>query len=239
MRASISTLILTLAMGSSLTVFAPFASAQIADESPELERILKQMDDSARNFKPVEASVVWDQYQKVINETDTEKGKIYFRREGGEVQMAADFVEPDKKYVIYSGGKVQLYQPKMDQITVYDAGKNRSDVESFLALGFGGSGRDLQQSYDLKFLGPETVEGIKAQKLELVPKSARLRNNIARILLWIDPARGISVQQQFFEPGGDYRLVKYSDIKTDQKLPEDAFKLKTTKKTKTVTPQGQ
>jgi outer membrane lipoprotein-sorting protein len=222
-----------------LTGFSTFASAQVAGESPELERILKQMDDSARNFKPVEANVVWDQYQKVINETDTEKGKIYFRHEGGEVQMAADFVEPDKKYVIYSGGKVQLYQPKMDQVTVYDAGKNRSDVESFLALGFGGSGHDLQKSYDVRFLGPETVDSVKAQKLELVPKSAHLRNNIARILLWIDPARGISVQQQFFEPGGDYRLVKYSDIRTDQKLPEDAFKLKTTKKTKTVAPQGQ
>jgi outer membrane lipoprotein-sorting protein len=239
MRASTTTVILTLAIGSLLTEFSTFASAQTVGESQELERILKQMDDSARNFKPVEANVEWDQYQKVINETDTEKGKIYFRRESGEVQMAVDFVEPDKKYVIYSGGKVQLYQPKMDQVTVYDAGKNRSDVESFLALGFGGSGHDLQKSYDVKFLGTETVDGVKAQKLELIPKSAHLRNNIARILLWIDPARGISVQQEFFEPGGDYRLVKYSDIRTDQKLPEDAFKLKTTKKTKTVSPRGQ
>ena len=46
------------------------------------------------------------------------------------------------------------------------------------------------------------------------------------------------MQQQFFEPDGDYRLAKYSDIKIDQKLPEDVFKLKTTKKTKFVSPQG-
>ena len=90
----------------------------------------------------------------------------------------------------------------------------------------------------MKFLGTETVNGVAAEKLELIPKSARLRNNIARILLWIDPARGISVQQQFFEPGGDYRLAKYSDIQINQKLPDNAFKLKTTKKTKFVSPQG-
>jgi outer membrane lipoprotein-sorting protein len=65
-----------------------------------------------------------------------------------------------------------------------------------------------------------------------------LRNNIARIWLWIDPARGISVQQQFFQPDGDYRLAKYSNIKINQKLPDDVFKLKTTKKTKFVSPQG-
>ncbi len=146
--------------------------------------------------------------------------------------MAADFVEPDKKYVIYSGGKVQIYQPKIDQVTEYNAGKNRADIESFLVLGFGGSGHDLLKSYDVKFLGQDTANGVASGKLEFVPKSARVKNNIARILLWIDPARGISVQQQFFEPGGDYRLAKYSDIQINQKLPESAFKLKTTGKTK-------
>jgi outer membrane lipoprotein-sorting protein len=65
-----------------------------------------------------------------------------------------------------------------------------------------------------------------------------LKNNIARILLWIDPSRGISLQQQFFEPGGDYRLAKYSEIQINEKLPDSAFKLKTTGKTKFLPPQG-
>ena len=214
------------------------ASAQIVGESPALEHVLAEMDAAAKNFKSTEASVVWDQYQKVINETETQKGEIYFRREGGEVQMAADFVEPDKKYVIYSGGKLQVYQPKIDQVNEYSPGKNRADVESFLVLGFGGGGRDLFKSYDLRYLGSETANGVKAEKLELIPKSARWRNNIARILLWIDPAKGISVQQQFFEPDGNYRVAKYSDIQINQPLPGNAFKLKTTKKTKFVSPQG-
>ena len=77
-----------------------------------------------------------------------------------------------------------------------------------------------------------------AEKLELVPKSVHLRNNIAKILLWIDPKRGVSMQQQLFEPSGDYHLSKYSDIQIDQKIPDSVFKLKTTPKTKIVSPQG-
>ncbi|MBZ5664063.1 MAG: outer-membrane lipoprotein carrier protein LolA [Acidobacteriia bacterium] len=229
MRAPLKTLVIA----SLLT-----AAAWPQSESAGLENVLKQMDVAAKNFKSTEASVVWDQYQKVIDETETEKGKIYFRREGGEIQMAADFVEPDKKYVIYSGGKIQVYQPKIDQVNEYNAGKNRSDLESFLVLGFGGSGHELLKSYDVKFLGSETVNGVATGKLELVPKSARLKNNLPRILLWIDPVRGISVQQQFFELSGDYRLAKYSDIHMNQKLPDNAFKLKTTGKTKFLSPQG-
>jgi outer membrane lipoprotein-sorting protein len=234
MRAGLKTIV----FGSLAISWLLGSAAWPQSDSAGLEQVLTQMDAASRNFKSAEASVVWDQYTKVINESETEKGKIYFRREGGEVQMAADFVEPDKKYVIYSGGKVQVYQPKIDQVSEYNAGKNRGDVESFLVLGFGGSGHDLLKSYDVQFLGTETVGNVTAGKLELIPKSARLKNNIARILLWIDPARGVSLQQQFFEPGGDYRLAKYSEIQINEKLPDSAFKLKTTGKTKVLAPQG-
>lgn len=214
------------------------AAAWPQSDSAGLDRVLTEMDAASRNFRTTQAGVISDQYQRVINETETQKGKIYFRREGGEIQMAADFVEPDRKYVIYSGGKLQVYQPKIDQVNEYNPGKNRGDVEGFLVLGFGGGGHDLLKSYDVKFLGSETANGVAAAKLELIPKSARLKNNIARILLWIDPARGVSVQQQFFEPSGDYRMAKYSDIQINQKLPDNAFKLKTTGKTKFISPQG-
>jgi outer membrane lipoprotein-sorting protein len=223
----------TLAIGWLLT-----ATAWAQSEASGLELVLKQMDAAAHTFRTTEANLVSDQYQKVIDETENQKGRIFFRREGGEIQMAASFNEPDKKYVVYSRGKIQVYQPKIDQVTEYDAGKNRGDLESYLVLGFGGGGHDLLKSYDVKFLGMEPANGVQTEKLELVPKSERFRNNIARILLWIDPARGISVQQQLFEPSGDYRLAKYSDIKINQKLPADAFKLKTTGKTKIVSPQG-
>jgi len=238
MRAVLRTLVLgTVAIGWLLA-----ATAWPQSESAELDRVLTQMDAAARNFRTTEASFVTDQYYEVIkaiDETARQKGKIYFRREGGEIEMAADIVETDKKYVLYSGGKVQVYHPKIDQVEEYNPGKNRSDVESFLVLGFGGGGHDLLKSYDVKFLGSVAANGIKAEELELIPKSARLRNNIARILLWIDPDRGISVQQQLFEPGGDYRLAKYSEIKINQKkFPEDVFKLKTTGRTKFISPQG-
>jgi len=238
MKPAIKTLLAAAIMiGGLLT---PAVSEQIAGQSPELERVLKQLDDASRKFKATQANVVWDEYHKVVNETDTQKGTIYFRREGDEVQMAVDFTDPDKKYIRYKDGKVEVYLPGKDEVDEYNPGKNRSDVESYLVLGFGGSGQDLLKSYDVRFVGTQVVDGINTEELELIPKSNRLRSDfIARILLWIDPARGMSVQQQFFEPGGsDFRLVKYSDIKSVQKIPDDVFKLKTTKKTKLVSPQG-
>jgi outer membrane lipoprotein-sorting protein len=206
-----------------------------ANSSSSLERVLSQMDAAASNFRTTEAVVLWDQYQRVVDEHETQKGKVYFRRAGNEIQMAADITEPDQKYVLFSGSKVQVYQPKIELVTAYNTGKNREEFESFLVLGFGGRGHDMLKSFQVKYLGDEKTEAMDAAKLELVPKAANIRNNVDHIVLWIDPARGISVQQQFFfGPSGDYRLAKYSGIKVNEKIPDAVFKLKTTAKTKFV-----
>ncbi len=57
-----------------------------------------------------------------------------------------------------------------------------------------------------------------------------------KIYLWIDTDRGISLQQQFLEPSGDYRLSKYFNVKMNTNIPESTFKLQTTGKTEVVRP---
>lgn len=225
----------TLVAGFLLLTWAAMAQAPPA---VNLESVLDSMDRAAATFKSAEADFVWDQYQKVVDETDSQSGKVHFRRNSKEIQMAADIQKPEAKIVLFADGQVKLYQPKIDQVTVYNAGKNRQEMESFLVLGFGGRGQDLPLSYDVRFAGVEPIDGVTTGKLELTPKSQRTRSVFSRIVLWIDLVRGVSLRQQLFEPTGDYRLAKYTNIQMNQKIPDDVFKLKTTSKTKTVTPQG-
>jgi outer membrane lipoprotein-sorting protein len=224
-----------------LVAFASPLAARAESDAAALEPVLTQMDSAAANFRNLEASFVWDRYEKVVNDTDTQKGRIFYRRQGTEIQMAADITDAagkSHKSVLFSEGKVQMFEPVLDQVTVYNAGKNRSEIESFLVLGFGGRGHDLLKSYDLNYVGVEKIDGVDTAKLDLIPKSAKLRDTFSHILLWIDPTRGISLQQQLFEPYGNYRLAHYTEIKLNQKLPDNAFKLKTGPKTRIVSPQG-
>lgn len=215
--------------------FSLIASAQSAD----LDKVLKSMDQQAATFKNTQADFDWDQFTKIVNEHDHQTGTIYFRREGkGGVQMAADIKQPTAKYVLFSGGEVKLYEPNLDRVTEYNSGKNKDEFESFLVLGFGGSGQDLKRQFDVKFGGMENVGGVNAAKLQLTPKSQKVHNMFSQIVLWIDPAKGVSVQQQFITPDGDYRLAKYSNIVLNGNISDNAFKLKTTGKTTTVRPQG-
>jgi outer membrane lipoprotein-sorting protein len=210
----------------------------IIAQAQNLESVLASMDKAAANFRSAQCDFVWDQYQKVVDDHDYQKGTMYLRRQGNDVQMAADITSPAKKYVLFTGDLVSVYQPAIEQVTQYNPGKNKADFESYLVLGFGGSGRDLEKSFDVNFAGMEQVQGVNAAKLELTPKSQKVKSMFATITLWIDPARGVSVQQMFQEPSGDYRLAKYSNIQLNQKIPGDVFKLKTTGRTKVIKPSG-
>jgi len=213
--------------------------ATVAVHAQNLEAVLDAMDKAAAGFQTAQTDFVWDQYQKVVDDHDIQKGTMYFRRQDGDVQMAADINVPDKKYVLFTGGMVSVYVPKAGQVTEYNSGKNKADFETFLVLGFGGRGHDLDKSFTVKYGGMEQVQGINAAKLELTPKSPKVSNMFQTITLWIDMARGVSVQQLFNEKSGDYRVAKYNNIKLNEKLSNDVFKLKTSGKVTYVKPQSQ
>jgi outer membrane lipoprotein-sorting protein len=116
-------------------------------------------------------------------------------------------------------------------------GKNKSDVEAFLSLGFGASGDELQRDYGVKMDGWETVDGVKTAKLDLTPRKEKLQQTYNKIVLWIDPERDVLLKQQFFEHSGDYRLAHYTNMKLNERIADDVFHLKTNGNTKTVKPQ--
>jgi outer membrane lipoprotein-sorting protein len=203
----------------------------------DLESVLTQMDKKSGSFKAAQADFQADQYQKVVDETDVQKGQVFFKRSGNGIDASLKITAPATRYVVFKAGKLQMYDPKIDQLTERDESKNKSDVEAFMSLGFGGGGHDLLKNYDVKLAGWETVDTVKTARLELVAKSERFRGVYNKVVLWIDLDRDVSLKQQFFEPSGDYRLAHYSNIKVNSRFADDVFKIKTTSHTSVITPQ--
>jgi outer membrane lipoprotein-sorting protein len=216
---------------------ASTAPVQSTAEPQDLKNLLAEMDKAATTFKSAQADFDWDQYQRVVDEHDIQKGQIYFRKNKSGVDVAVKIVSPEPKQVLFKDGKLSLYQAKIDQVTEYKAGQNRAEVESFMSLGFGASGTDLAKNFEIKLQGWDTVDGVRTARLDLTPKQEKVKSSLSHVLLWMDPKRNVSIKQQFFEPSGDYRLTHYTNIKVNGKIADDVFRLKITSRTKIVQPQ--
>ena len=200
------------------------------NDNAALEKILNTMDATAATFKSAQADFEWDTYTAVVSDHDFKVGTIYYRKQGNSVEMSAEVRQskndPVQQYILFKNNKVEIYTPKTKQMQSFDATSSKADVQSFLVLGFGGGGHEMLKSFDVHYAGTEHVQGVDAVKLELTPKSASAQRMFNKVVLWIDPKLGMSVQQQLFAPSGDYKLSKYSNIKLNPKLSDDVFKLK-------------
>ncbi len=199
--------------------------------SADLQKVITQLNTAAAKFSSAQADFTWDQYQAVVQEDDVQTGTVYYERKKGSSTRTAAYIQQDNgkdapKIVVYEDAQVQLYEPMIKQLTVLKAGANHAQLESFLTLGFGGSGTDLEANWKVSLLGSEQMNGVSVVKLDLVPLQKKVLDMFPHVTIWIDPVQGISYKQIFYEPGGDKRTATYKNIRYNQPVANDIFTIK-------------
>lgn len=195
-----------------------------AQESPHwtTETVLNRMDRSASDFRSLSADIEQIKYTDVVKDTSTETGRIFVRRDQ---KMRIDLNKPDAKTILRTGDSLFIYTPKINRVEEYNLGKHRAIIDQYMRLGFGTKSQDLRKSYDIKLTGEEEMDNRKTVLLELIPRSDEVRSQITKIQMWVDQSSWLPIQQKFFEiSGGDYFLVRYSNLMKNLKVDDAKFK---------------
>ena len=214
-----------------------FLWGQPALAAANLQTTLDKLNEAAKNFKSASADFVFDSVvTEPISDHITQEGTVYYQRDGAKFKMAARIEkendEQNLKIYTYTDGVFKLFQQKIDQITILSKANKFAD---YIMLGFGASGDQLKSKWDITDLGPETINGVQTEKLELVANDASVRKNLPKVTVWMDLNRAVSLKQVFDEGDGQSRTCTYSNIKVNQPLPASDFTFKTDAKTQTVT----
>lgn len=218
-----------------------FARAQ-AKSSGLPPAVEAQMNAASAKFTSAQADLKQELFTKVVHDTETQIGQIYFLRKGASTQMGIKLLPPDAspgaqpaQVVEFKDGKLQLFNPGTNQIDVYDEGKNKSLAEAFLTLGFGGSGTDLAKAWIVTDQGTEPISDggktVQTQKLDLVSREQNIKNNFSHITIWLDPVRDVSLKQVLYEasggtPTGDTRTAYYTNVRLNQPIDTAPFTIK-------------
>jgi outer membrane lipoprotein-sorting protein len=216
-----------------ISVFSAMMPAR-AFAAGDLKTTLARLDAAAARFHSTTADFEFTSTQTdPVPDTDVQKGVVYYQRTSSNFQMGLHINEVNgekapKIIVCCQNGNVRLFDERMNHVTVLN---KLSQYQSWFMMGFGASGRELAEKFDITDLGPETVDGVKTEKLEMIPKDPNVRRNVAKITLWMDLDLGVSRKQLFNEDPSHYRVCTYSNIRMNQSVPKDAFTFKTNKQT--------
>jgi hypothetical protein len=201
----------------------------LAAPEDDLKRVLDRLDSAAQNFRSTSADVEFDQIEtEPIPDTDIWKGVAYYERKDAAVRMGVHFSQhngrPSGKAYTYIGGTFKVFEPGIDQVTSYT---KAAKWEGYVILGFGASGKDLQAKWDIKDLGPETLDEVKTEKLELMAKDLDVRKNVSKVVIWVDADHAVSLKQVFTLSATSTYTCRYSNFKFNASLPGDAFTFRT------------
>jgi outer membrane lipoprotein-sorting protein len=200
----------------------------------DLKATLGRLNAAADKFHSTTADFEFTSIQTdPVPDKDVQTGVVFYQRTGSNFQMGLHISDVNgekapKVIVCCQKGNVQLFDEKMNHVTVLN---KFSQYQSWFMMGFGASGRELAEKFDITDDGPETVDGVKTEKLEMIPKDEAVRRNVAKITLWMDLDLGVSRKQLFNEDSSHYRVCTYSNIQMNKGVPKDAFTFKTNKKT--------
>jgi outer membrane lipoprotein-sorting protein len=204
--------------------------------------VLAKMDAASKTFRNAQADFQWDYFQKIVHDTTTDKGSIYFERNGATTIVGAMLAGGPggkaKQVIAYTGADLQVFTPAENQLQVFHSGGSQSDYQGFLTLGFGGSGADLQAKWTITDNGPETLNiagaSVATEKLNLVPKDPGMAKSFKNVEMWVDTNRGIGVKEIFYTAtGGNYRTATYSNIRLGAKIDKGHYGIGADNKVKT------
>lgn len=211
--------------------------AQSVLAADDLNSVLSKLDAASADFRTTSANFEFDSsVTDPVPDTDVQKGVVYYQRNGASFQMGVHIDtfngQPAPKVLVCcTKGLIKLYEKLPNQVTTLS---KLSRYESWFMLGFGASGKELTEKWDVTYAGTETIDGVKTAKLEMVPKDPTVRKNLPKVILWMDTSRAVSLKQYFDEGHGQSRTCHYTDFKMNQLLPKEAFTFKTNGKTSYV-----
>ena len=197
--------------------------------------VCPQMDEASKKFKNVEVNVTTDNFTKSIKVHSRQTGPMYIERTGKSQTMGLLNYDIDdngvttksaSKIVAFDGDTLQVYSPGVNQVDVFKAGANQAKYNAFLALSFGSSGTDLAAAWNITDQGPETIDGVKTEKLDLVSKDDSVKQSFPHVTIWVDPTRAIALKQIFFSRNGDIRTTTYTNIKLNTKIDKKPYTIK-------------
>jgi hypothetical protein len=188
----------------------------------DLPSTLAKLDAASKTFTSAEAKVHRDSWNALIKDIDDRQdGTLYvIRNKDGKSQMGMKTEGQGARTVEYKNGIVRDYIPGTNCFNTV----NKPGIDTYLSLGFGGSGKDLAANWNITDQGPDPT--LKAEKLDLVPKDSAVKSNVTHVAIWIDLDQDVTRKLTFYSPSGDTNTATYSDIRLNKSINTAAYTIK-------------
>jgi outer membrane lipoprotein carrier protein len=182
--------------------------------APEVRALVERMQRFYEKTSDFTASFRQDYTYKSFNRTQTSTGKVTFLKPA---MMRWDYEQPSPKTFVLSGEKVYAYDPEAMTLTIAAIKSNELSAAVSFLWGVG----KLEKEFSIASPSCADCKGVL---LELTPRHQDPR--FQRVRLEIDSKTAQVLKSVVVDPDGSENAITFSDLRTNQGISKDRFRIK-------------
>ncbi len=196
---------------------APGASAQTkpAQGGDLFDEIFTRGAPVATSLQTVSASFVETSTSTLLKAPQVSRGTLVGRRPN---QVRLVYAGEDARTVIVNGPRLALDWPARRLTQTRDIGSTMRRAERFFGMS---SPAELRKHFDITAIDAPDRAG--TWRVTFTPRRSQMREGVSHVHLWIDKATLALGALRMDYPGGDTRLMEFSDVRLNPTVAADAF----------------
>lgn len=168
-----------------------------------------------RTLKTVSAAFVETTTSTLLKAPLVARGTLVGRRPN---QVRLVYTGADARTVVVNGNTLAVDWPARGLKETRDVGGTMRRAQRFFTLS---SPAELRKHFDVAAADAPDRPG--AWRVTFTPKRKQMRDGVQRVHLWIDQASLVLQALKMEYPGGDTRLMEFTDVRLNPPVAADAF----------------
>ena len=185
-------------------------------DGPLFDEIFRRGAPVARELQTISASFVETTTSSLLKTPQVARGTLVGRRPN---QVRLDYAGPDARSIVVNGPTLAMTWPGRQLKEVRDIGGTMRRAERFFVIS---SADELRKHFDIVATA-SAPERPGTWQVTFTPKRAQLREGVSRVHLWIDTESLALRALRLDAPGGDTRLMEFSDVRLNPSVEASAF----------------
>lgn len=191
------------------------AGARPAGAGDLFDEIYRRGAPVEKTLKTVSAAFVETTTSTLLKAPQVSRGTLVGRRPN---QVRLVYAGPDARTVIVNGNTLALDWPSRQRRETRDIGGTMRRAARFFVMS---SPDELRKHFDI--VATVAPDRASAYRVTFTPKRRQMREGVSRIHLWIDQTSLVLHALEMEYPGGDTRLMEFSDVRINPAVHADAF----------------
>jgi outer membrane lipoprotein-sorting protein len=193
----------------------------------ETRRVMDLLDGAHKKITSFQADYEQIRKVKISRKPRKSKGTFYLRKsaDGKSTDVLIVEREPFRSRALFTETEVALLDEESGEIRREDPRKGTVKPSEIWVMGRPSS--EIRKYYDPKALPLEKGEEAFVAKLELTPRSEKVRKWVQRVIVWMRPEDGMGIRVRIVDKTGDYQefIFDPEGLRINPELKGELFKI--------------